>query len=205
MAGMAVPRAGSTYLLGDEELTLFLEYRGLPADQLGRIFGALAGLNQAVLTAVRDVQWQQGELDLRPELHVTSVHTGESINCKFRQGKIFPSVEFPNDDLVLVMPRWTAGFFLASALLIGGAEVLKSVDTVMQHIPHHARAQVQQYVNVDQVVNPKSQAGRDVRLCLAAFKKEIDSPNLSSVHVNEAIIRKRDDVEGPPATPPSAA
>src|ERR1035441_1657031 len=108
MSQMAVPRAGSSYVLGEEELTLFLEYQGLPADQLGMILVAIGRLNEAVLTAVRDFQWQQGDLDLRPELHITSVQTGESIQIKFRQGKIFPSWEFQNDDLVIVMPRWTA-------------------------------------------------------------------------------------------------
>jgi hypothetical protein len=202
---MAVPRAGSSYVLSEEELTLFLEYRGLPADQLGMILVAIGRLNEAILTAVRDFQWQQGDLDLRPELHITSVQTGESIQIKFRQGKIFPSWEFQNDDLVIVMPRWTAVLFVAGVLLKGGAEVLSSVDTVMQHIPRQAQEQVQQCVNVPQLVNPNNQAGRDARLYLAAFKHEIDSPNILSVRVNEAIIRKREDDEGPPSKPPSAA
>ena len=205
MPEMAALGAKSLYVLGDDELTLFLEYRGLPADQLGMILVATGRLNEAILSAVRDFQWQQGDRDLRPELHITSVQTGESIHIKFRQGKIFPSLEFPNDDLVLVMPRWSASFFLVGALLVGGAEVLSSVDTVMQHIPHHAQQQVYQCINVPQVVNPNSRAGRDARLYLAAFKNEIDAPNILNVRVNEAIIRKREEDEAPPSKPPSAA
>ena len=97
MSQLAMPPTGATYFLGDEALTLFLEYRYLPADQLARILSAVAGLNQAVLTAIRDFQWQQGDLRLRPELYITSVRTGESIDIKFRPGIFVFSVKFTKD------------------------------------------------------------------------------------------------------------
>jgi hypothetical protein len=74
MSEMAAPHARSSYLLGNEELTLLLKYQCLPANQQGVILVAMAGLNAALLTSVRNFQWRRRDLDFRPELHITSVH-----------------------------------------------------------------------------------------------------------------------------------
>ena len=190
-----VVRAGSRYVLGGEELTLFLEYLCLPAHQQGVILVAMAGLNETILNTARDFQWRRRDLDLRPELHITSARTGESIRFKFRQGKIIPSFEFPEDDLVVVLPRWSVALFLGAATLIGGAEVLKSWDEVQQHFPKYTQEQVLNYFDLEQLTDPTSQAGRDIRRHLATFNHEIDSPNILSVRVSDVTIRKREEKE----------
>jgi len=193
MPKLAVQPTGSLHVLGDDELTLFLEYEGLPAHQLGQILLAVGNLNQAIFDALWDIPWERDGRDLRPELQVTSAQTGESIKLKFREGKVFPGFEFPDDDLVVVLPRWTAGLFLASALLVGGAEALSSWDTVMKHLPHHVQQQVQQQINVKQLVDPNSRVGKNVRYNLAAFERETTSPNFLEVRINDVAIRRREE------------
>ncbi len=195
-------RAGRLFL-SERPLEIYITYDYLSAHQQGTIAVSVAELHRAVLAAARE--FEPGDL------FVDSVHTDESIRVKFRQGRIMPGWEFPDDDLVILLPRWTAGLFLTAGLLVGGATVLDAVDTFGRHLERNDRQQqeqvVRQHFDLGTLADPGSRIGQDARRHLLTFEGEITAPNISSVRIDGVLIRSRDEDETapPPAKPSETA
>ncbi len=184
-------------VLNDRPLEIYLRYDYLFARQQAAIALAVGGVHEAVLGAARE--FEPGGL------FVDSISTGESIRVKFRQGRVLPGWEFPDDDLVIVMPRWTAALFLTGGLLIGGAAVLDALDKVGRHFPNEEFQRQEQvlgqHFDARVLGDPTSRVYQSARRHLVAFENEIMAPNISSVRVDGVLIRSRDedDTAPPPA------
>ena len=171
----------------EQPLDLYVSYDYLPVNQHAMLALAVVGVNRAVLDAAKEYE--------PADLLIETIQTGESISVKFRQGKILPGWEFPDDDLVIVMPRWTAALFLTGSLLIGGAAVVEAGDVLKKKLESGDNTKqeqlVKEYYDLEQLTNPHDRAGQDLRRYLQLFENEIGAPNVSEAAIDGVVIRRR--------------
>lgn len=157
---------GQGVLIGcDRPPEIYIRFNYLTAHQQGAIVVAIAGLHRAILSSAREIE--------PSDLFIESVHTGDSIKCKFRQGRVLPGWDFPEDDLVILLPRWSAALFLAGGLLIGGARVLNAVEDIRDHLPPNAPPQQEEVLrktfDLAALGDPATGPGREARRHLGSF------------------------------------
>lgn len=191
----------SRIIVGDRQLELNIEYECLLAHQQAMINIAIAGLHRAVCEA--------GRRSLGPvDLFIDTVHTGNSspIRLKFKQG-ILPGYKWvkdksddPGEDLVILVPKWTAGLFVVASMLAAGAAALEAIEKIGERFPQADRQKqvemVRKHFDLGKLADPRSRLGQDVRLHLFLFEREINAPNILTVQVDGVAIRKRDEEAG---------
>ena len=178
-------------LLSEYSFEFYCDFTDLPSQQLSAIVGAISGVNRVVLESAF-------ESDLRlADLFLESIETEESIRIKFRQGRRFlPTFDFPDDDLEIGLPRWTAALFLSGGILIGGAQVLDAGNTIMDHLNADSKQEqvIHDTFDVKQLRDPETGLGQRLRRNYNAFDSEITSSNINEWTID--IIRARPNDEG---------
>ncbi len=191
----------SSFIVGDRQLELYIEYECLLAHQQAMINIAVAGLHRAVCAA--------GRRSLGPvDLFIDTVRTGNSspIRLKFKQG-VLPGYRWvkdksddPGEDLVILMPKWSAALIVVASLLVAGAETLGAVEKIGQHLPQADRQKqvevIRKHFDLGKLADPRSPLAQDARLHLFLFEREINAPNMLTVQVDGVAIRKRDEGAG---------
>jgi hypothetical protein len=181
--------------LDEWNLHIYLQYRFLPVDQQARIFLAVADVHRCVMATVADRR-----LAAIPFV-ITSVQTGNSIDCKF--GGRFPkTVITDSGDLEIWIPKWAVGLAVASAIIGTAASTLKSADDIWDVVQKRKPAIVElgkQAYDLTLLALPDRAPAIDLERALSNLAHELGSENITTASVDGIILKKKEDDEQPPS------
>jgi hypothetical protein len=207
---MVEPASGATLdvalqdgmLMGDTLVEIYIDYTSLSAEEFGSIVRAIDRLHELVCSSVeRDREWM-------PHLYVAHLSSSSS-RVVFRQGVRLFKLEYPQEQLTVVLPRWAAVPYLLVKFTVYGLGGVAGALTIQEYLAKHPPAQHQHVIDRDfnegRLSDAEDPIGRGMRDAMALLRETLTHDNILRFELNGVpiIYREKEDTGENRRRPPS--
>jgi len=192
----------------DPTLGVYLKFTHLPATQLSTILYHLSELtdNVAQLFPSERVAVVPGIISFVPSLNIDSVHTGESIDLRFRFEGNWPKIHIErrargekSDSVQVVLPKWSLALVVVGYLLDFGLSRYQQVLEIQK-----LKAEVEQLQEPLKNLEPAKLQDRNDPLVNAidihvnSLRQQFNAENIKLVRVNGSLVVNKSSPIEPP-------
>ncbi len=192
----------------DPTLGVYLKFTHLPATQLSTILYHLSELtdNVALLFPAQRVDVIENIIGYVPHLTVDSVHTGQSIDLRFRFDGNWPKIHIErrargdkSDTVQVVLPKWSLALIVVGYLLDFGLSRYQQVLEIQK-----LKAEVEQLHGSLRNLDPAKLQDRNDPLVNAidihvnSLRQQFNADNIKLVRVNGSLVIDKSAPINPP-------